>query len=107
MSDGIVIDKYDNIYITDFEHSSIHVIRPPLKANGLSAANEPLATGVSMETLIHSAALLRWPDGLSMHYARNGENFLYIACSALEILFTSGQGAVHSHAPFSIFRVKV
>lgn len=85
ISDGLTTDDAGRIYMTDPEHSAIHVIRP----DG------------SLETLVRDARL-RWPDGLSF----GPDGWLYVTCSALHQVLFRPEAAVAEHAPYQIFRIR-
>jgi sugar lactone lactonase YvrE len=85
ISDGLTTDDAGRIYMTDPEHSAIHVIRP----DG------------SLETLVRDARL-RWPDGLSF----GPDGWLYVTCSALHQVLFRPETAVAEHAPYQIFRIR-
>jgi sugar lactone lactonase YvrE len=85
ISDGMSSDDQGNLYLTDPEHSAIVMIGPDRR----------------LRTLVKDRKL-RWPDGLSF----GPDGWLYLSCSALEVvLFTAG-GAVEDNAPYQIFRFK-
>jgi hypothetical protein len=81
------MDEKGNIYVTDFEHSSISRI------SGVGAG------ATSVETLVHSEKLLRWPDGASI---ANG--YLYVSNSAIHEIVA---GNHLDNAPFHIVRIKL
>jgi len=85
ISDGLSTDDAGRIYVTDPEHSAIHVIRP----DG------------TLETLVRDARL-RWPDGLGF----GPDGWLYVTCSALHQVLFEPAAAVAEHAPYQIFRVR-
>jgi sugar lactone lactonase YvrE len=85
ISDGLTTDDAGRIYMTDPEHSAIHVIRP----DG------------TLRTLVRDARL-RWPDGLG--FGPGG--WLYVTCSALHQVLFRPASAVAEHAPYQIFRIR-
>lgn len=85
ISDGLTTDDAGRIYVTDPEHSAIHVISP----NG------------SLRTLVRDARL-RWPDGLGF----GPDGWLYVTCSALHQVLFRPADAVAEHAPYQIYRVR-
>ena len=87
ISDGIILDQHNNVYLTDIEHSCINMIDPQTR---------------SLHTLIKSQTLLRWPDGLSFDH---NQSYLYITASALHLKFRGEK--INKFAPYHILRVKV
>ena len=85
VSDGITTDLKGNVYITDFEHSAIHMIGQDKK----------------LTTLLRDKRL-RWPDGLSF----GPEQSLYITCSALQHVIMKSQSEIKQHAPYHIWRFR-
>ena len=85
ISDGLTTDDQGRIYVTDPEHSAVHVIAP----DG------------TLRTLVRDARL-RWPDGLG--FGPGG--WLYVTCSALHQVLFRPASAVGAHAPYQIFRVR-
>lgn len=83
--DGLESDAQGRIYLTDYEHNSIH----RRKTDG------------SIETLVHDPRLL-WPDTLSL--ATDG--YLYVIANQLHRL-PDFHSADLRQKPYSLFRVKV
>lgn len=84
-ADGLESDAQGRIYLTDFEHNSIH----RRNADG------------SLETLAHDPRLL-WPDTLSL--AANG--YLYVTANQIERQ-APFQGKDLRQKPYVVFRMKV
>jgi len=83
MSDGITIDTEGNIYLSDFEHSAITV----LKANRF------------LSTLVRSEEYLRWPDGFSFDSQGN----LYVTTSLVHHIIAGKD--LEPHRPFHILKI--
>ncbi len=83
LSDGFSIDVNGNIFITDVEHGSIHIVGPD---RGLA-------------TLIQSRSI-RWPDALSF----GPDGYLYVADSALPDLILRSAEHIEASGPYQIFR---
>ena len=86
LSDGIIADSRDNIYITDFENFAVYRMGQDRK----------------MYALVKDERL-RWPDGLSI----GPDGFLYITCSSLHHVIFKSAAHIKEHAPYHIFRVKL
>lgn len=85
MSDGLTIDREDNIYISDLEHSAILT---------MSQTGE-------LTTLLKDRKL-RWPDGFSF----GPEGWLYVTCSSLHHVIGKLPGSIQKNAPYQVFRFK-
>jgi len=85
MSDGITIDLEGNIYLSDMEHSAIHMITP----------------GRQLHTLLKDPRF-RWPDGFSF----GPDGWLYFTCSDLMNVIGKSRRHVAANAPYPIFRFK-
>ncbi len=85
-SDGLESDVEGRVYISDYEHGSIH----RRNADG------------SLETLVHDPRIL-WPDTLSL--AANG--YLYFTANQLERQAAFHNGQDLRQKPYALFRVKV
>jgi sugar lactone lactonase YvrE len=83
LSDGLSVDKEDNVYITDIEHGAIFRV---------AKDREP-------RTLIRSRRI-RWADALS--YGPDG--WLYIADSALYDVVLQPRDHIRAQGPYKIFR---
>lgn len=83
LSDGLSIDIDGNIYITDVEHNSIHVV---------GADRE-------LRTLLRSSQI-RWPDALSFGPGR----WLYVSDSDLADVVLRSRDHIKAHGPYSVFR---
>ena len=87
MSDGIIMDENDNIFVTAFEHSSIVQI---------NAKNRTLSL------LFRDPAKLRWPDGFSYDW---GKKHMYVTNSALHYKFSGkGKDWYRQKSPYYILR---
>ena len=85
MSDGITMDRNDNIYISDPEHSAIVLLDPQRR----------------LRTLVMDPKL-RWPDGFSF----GPDGWLYVTCSSLQQVIGLPPSSVRKHAPYQVFRFK-
>ncbi len=85
MSDGITMDREDNIYMSDPEHDAVVRLSPDR----------------TMTTLLKDERF-RWPDGFS--YGPGGS--LYFTCSALQYVILAGKSEIAKHAPYQIYRFK-
>lgn len=83
LSDGITIDKADNIYISDMEHSAILTLDPDRQ----------------LTTLLKDPRL-RWPDGFSF----GPDGWLYVTCSSLQHVLFVPKSHMRENAPYQIFR---
>lgn len=85
MSDGLTTDVEENIYISDMEHSAVHIIGPNRK----------------LKTLLKDPKF-RWPDGFSF----GPDGWLYVTCSALMDVIGKDSSHIEENAPYQIFRFK-
>lgn len=85
MSDGLSIDLDGNVYITDVEHNSVHIVGPDRERR----------------TLLRSDRI-RWPDALSF----GPEGWLYVADSNLPDVVLRSREHMKAHGPYSVFRFK-
>ncbi len=85
LSDGFSIDADGNVYVTDVEHSSVHVIGPDRETR----------------TLIRSPEI-RWADALSF----GPDGWLYVADSALSELVLQSRDHIDSSGPYRIYRFR-
>ncbi len=85
ISDGLTMDREDNLYISDPEHSAVLVLTPERK----------------LRTLIKDPRL-RWPDGFSF----GPDGWLYVTASALQDVLFQSAAHVREHAPYQIFRFR-
>jgi sugar lactone lactonase YvrE len=85
MSDGITTDIDNNIYISDMEHSAVHII----------------GQDRTLETLIEDP-VFRWPDGFSF----GPDGWLYFTCSDLMNVVGKSASHIDENAPYQIFRFK-
>lgn len=83
LSDGLSIDIEGNVYVTDVEHNSIHIV---------GADRE-------LQTLLRSSRI-RWPDALSF----GPDRWLYVADSDLADVVLRSRDDIKAHGPYSIFR---
>jgi sugar lactone lactonase YvrE len=84
MSDGITMDKENNIYISDMEHGAIHRLGPDRR----------------LVTLFRDPQKIRWPDGFSF----GPDGWLYFTCSALQYVIFESKDFVRKHAPYQVYR---
>jgi sugar lactone lactonase YvrE len=87
MSAGMTTDDRNNVYMSDFEHSAITMLR---------------AHDRKLYTVVKSRNLLRWPDGFSF----GPDGWLYVTCSSLHEVLGRLPGAVAEHAPYYVLRIK-
>lgn len=83
LNDGLSIDDWGNVYITDVEHHSIM----RMDASG------------GLKTMIQSDRI-RWADGLSY----GGDGYLYFTDSALPQVILKSKSSMDKAAPYHIFR---
>lgn len=83
LSDGLSTDVAGNVYITDVEHGSVHIVGP---------ARE-------LTTLVQSKSV-RWPDALSF----GPDGLLYLADSALPDVILKSREHIKAAGPYRIFR---
>ncbi len=86
MTDGISIDTAGNIYVTDPEHSAIHLIDPNTRY---------------LQTLYRDTAL-RWPDGMS--FAPDG--YTYLTASSLNEVILQSAATVKAKGPYYLYRFR-
>jgi sugar lactone lactonase YvrE len=85
LTDGLTTDDEGNVYLSDMEHSAIHVVDRQGR----------------LQTLVRDPRL-RWPDGFSF----GPDGWLYVTCSALQhVLFRSDED-IRRHAPYQIWRLR-
>jgi sugar lactone lactonase YvrE len=85
ISDGASSDDMGAVYLTDPEHSAVHVIGQDRK----------------LRTVVKDDRL-RWPDGLSF----GPDGWLYVTCSALHYVLFVSNATMREHAPYQIYRFK-
>lgn len=86
LSDGLSIDVAGNVYLTDVEHNSVHIVD----------ANHEL------RTLMRSPEI-RWPDALSF----GPDRWLYVADSDLADVVLKTREHIKSRGPYRVFRFQV
>jgi sugar lactone lactonase YvrE len=86
LSDGLSMDRNDNVFITDVEHGSVMKMTP---AGQLS-------------TVVQDTKRLRWADALS--FGPNG--WLYVVDSAIPDQMLRSKAHMREQAPYRIFRFK-
>lgn len=84
-ADGLESDAEGRVYLTDFEHNSIH-------RRGVDG---------KLETLVHDPRLL-WPDTLSLA----ADGYLYVTANQIQRQ-ANFQGKDRRQKPYVVFRVKV
>jgi len=85
LSDGLLVDRDGNVYVTDVEHNAVMIVGPDRKPR----------------TLVRSEAL-RWASSIAM----GPDDALYVADSAFQELVLRTRDHIHSVGPFSIFRIQ-
>ncbi|HUS24239.1 MAG TPA: L-dopachrome tautomerase-related protein [Candidatus Binatia bacterium] len=85
MSDGIILDPQDTLYMAEPEHSAIVALR----------ADRTLVTLLKDDRL-------RWPDGFSW----GPDGWLYFTCSSLHQVIGQLPSSVRDHAPYQVFRFR-
>lgn len=92
ISDGITIDRDDNIYLTAIEDRAVTILKPP------SAGASPEAR---QATLVRDPRLV-WPDGFS--YGPDG--WIYVTDSQLNRVLFHSRRTVAKLGPHYIYRVR-
>ena len=85
LSDGIRVDRENNAYITDIEHSGVSVVTPDGQ----------------VRTLI-SDPKIRWADGLSF----GGDGYTYLADSDIPDQMLQSKEHIAAHKPYYIYRFR-
>lgn len=101
VTDGILIDKENNMWMTAIEHSAIAVATLP--TNNKHNQDSTTTTSIQIRKVVQDTQLLRWPDGLSLG---PDSDSLYITNSALHLPFTRVQN-ITAHAPFHILKLPI
>ena len=83
LSDGLETDAGGNVYVTDVEHNSIHVVDRSRDARTLIRSNK-----------------IRWPEGLTF----GPDGWLYVSDSAMSELVLKSQEHIEAQAPYRVFR---
>ena len=98
ISDGITIDRDDNIYITAIEDRAITVLKPPARATG---AAEGGADASRTATMVRDKRLV-WPDGLSF----GPDGWVYVSDSQLNRVLFHSHRDVAKLGPHYIYRFR-
>lgn len=85
MSDGLTSDLGGNIYLSDMEHSAVHIINSDRQL--LTLLKDPR---------------FRWPDGFGF----GPDGWLYFTCSDLMNVIGKSDAHIAANAPYQIFRFK-
>jgi hypothetical protein len=101
VTDGLISDSQDRIWMTGVEHSSLFVgkIRIPSFSSHIGVSDK---VELEIKKVVSSPSLLRWPDGLSFD---KEDGSLYISCSSLHAKFLKGGKQVADYSPFHILKL--
>jgi sugar lactone lactonase YvrE len=85
LSDGLAMDRDDNIYVSDMASSAVLTLGPDRQ----------------LRTVVQDARL-RWPDGFGF----GPDGWLYVTCSALHQVLFLPERSRREHAPYQIYRFR-
>lgn len=85
-TDGMIFDKYGNLYLGDIQNSRIIKITPDMQVT----------------TVIQDGKLI-WPDS----YSISDDGFLYISCSQIQKQPDYNEGVNKRTTPYTIYRTKI
>ncbi|MBL4848949.1 MAG: hypothetical protein JKY65_25785 [Planctomycetes bacterium] len=86
-TDGIVVDRAGNVYLTAIEHDALAVLSP----------GEP-----RLRVLVSDSERLAWPDGVALSF---DERYLYASVSELHRVIGMDLDELSQHAPFRVVRL--
>ncbi|SJZ51884.1 SMP-30/gluconolactonase/LRE family protein [Sediminibacterium ginsengisoli] len=85
-TDGMILDKFGNLYLGDLQHNRIVRITPDMRMKEV----------ISDERLI-------WPDS----YSISEDGYLYISCSQINKQPEYNEGVNKRTSPYTIFRINI
>ena len=101
ISDGITIDRANNIYITAIEDRAITVLEPPSAAPMAGVVADRDARTARQATMVRDPRLV-WPDGLSF----GPEGWIYVTDSQLNRVLFHSRRSIAKLGPHYIYRFR-
>jgi sugar lactone lactonase YvrE len=101
ISDGITIDRENNIYLTAIEDRAITVLKPPVTAPMAGVVTDRSAIAARQATMVRDPRLV-WPDGLSF----GPDGWVYITDSQLNRVLFHSKSSIAKLGPHYIYRFR-